>query len=298
MAIYNINADVLQNAYNYNGVEVNKAFDINGTEIYPGYNDYSQYSYTQKWGNKGVLYAQGLDIKDGKVFWVSEPGNPTTPSDCYVWNLSDGSQALSTPYITVYSGHGNNLSFASDKNELIATSAYSPSRVFINTFSVDYTMTLDKTLKLLDGSNDCDACYDPDDSSIMYSIGHTSTSSDREAPFYISKWDISSLTDNGDGTYSPLRLSRISIPQPSNSFYYQGCKFHDGLFWFASGYGDGNTSTYVYGVDPENGRTIAVINCQTMQEPEGIAWVRDNDASGEYALYVGFVGMLLRKYTF
>lgn len=281
------------------GNDALKAFDVTGTKVFENTKDYSDYSFIEVWSEKtGDYNSQGFDIKDGKVFWISKSGNETIPADCYVWNLSDGSQAFDEPYITVYGGHGNNISFSSDKNELIATPAYAPSRVYINSFTQNYEMSLSKTLILNDGSTNCDACYDPNNSNIMFSLGHTGSSSDLTAPFYISKWDLSRLTDNGDGTYTPLRISRVSTPQPANSFFFQGCKFHDGLLWFASGYYTGESAAMVYGVNPASGNVVATINCDTTKEPEGLAWVPDVNAPGGYALYVGFAHMMLRKYVF
>jgi len=40
------------------------------------------------------------------------------------------------------------------------------------------------------------------------------------------------------------------------------------------------------------------IDLETNTEPEGLAWLRDTEVIGGYALYVGFQGMMLRKYTF
>lgn len=296
MAIYNVNAEQLTNAFELGGTPIYEAFNIDGIKVFSNYNDYTEYTFIQKWGAKSVASAQGLDIKDNIVFWISKSGDSTIPADCYVWNLSDGSQALSEPYITVYSGHGNNLSFASDKNELIATPAYPQSRVFINTFTQGYEMTLSKTLVLNDGSTDCDACYDPNDSNIMYSLGHTANSADLTAPFLVSKWDLTRLKNNGDGTYTPLLISKSKTPQPSNSYYFQGCKFHDGLLWFSCGMPASNA--FVYAVNPISGSVVVTIDCDTTKEPEGIAWVEDSNASGGYALYVGFESMMLRKYTF
>lgn len=295
--IYSIIGSLLNSAYNVNGVGLQSAYDVNGNTIFSsGDVDYTDYSYVQKWGSKGFSTAQGFDIFDDKVFWVDKSGDSTVPANMYVYNLSDGGQALPTAYITVYSGHGNNICFSKDSDELIATPAYPPSRIYINSFTSNYTMTLEKTLVLNDGSTDCDACYDPTDNNYMWSLGHTANSQDRSAPFKVSKWDLSQLTDNGDGTYTPENISTIQIPQPSNSYFFQGCKFHDGLLWFASGNGTG--SSYVYAVNPTTGNTDYTIDLQTTQEPEGVSWVAEQGVVGGYAMYVGFQGMMLRKYTF
>lgn len=300
MAVYNKNGTALSTLYSKSGTALATAYDIDGTVVYTaggGDPDYANYSYVQKWASKGIGNTQGFDIYDGKVFWVSKSGNASVPANCYVWNLSDGSQAFDTAYVTVQSGHGNNLSFAYPK--LYATSAYSPSTCYVNDVSSDLkTFTLAKTLAFNDGSTDCDACIDENDGSILWTLGHTASSSDTSAPYYISKWNLNSLTDNGDGTYTPALIQTVSTPQPSNSYFFQGCKMHDDILWYANGYSGSSTGSYVFGVNPNTGTVLYSINCNTTAEPEGVAWVADSDAVGGYALYVGFQNMALRKYTF
>lgn len=296
MAIYNVNGLTLSAANTVNGIAINSAYDVHGLQVHPAA-DYSNYTYSDVW-TKNVSAAQGLAIKDNKVFWVSKSGDSTVPADMYVFNLSDGSQALSSAYITVYSGHGNNISFAASSNKLIATPAYQPSRIYVNEFDASYNMTLAKTLVLDDGSWNCDACYVEGNDNIVISLGHTAGSSDRSAPFRISVWDLTSLTNNGDGTFTPRNISSVDIPQPANTFYFQGCTHHDGLLWYASGYGGGSTAAYVYAIDVLSGETIITLDLETLDEPEGIAFYPDADSSTGYALYVGFAQMKLRKYVF
>ena len=296
MSIYNVSGSALASAYGVNGSSIAIAYNISGERIFPsGVIDYTDYSYTQKWSSKGINNAQGFDIYDGKVFWISKSGNNSVPANCYVWNLSDGSQALDTAYITVYSGHGNNLSF--DFPLLYATPAYPPSLAYVNTMSNSFAATLTKTLTFNDGSSDCDACIDEVDKTVLWTLGHTANSSDHSAPFYISKWDLTDLTDNGDGTFTPHLIQTVSTPQPA-SYFFQGCRFHDGMLWYASGYSGSSTRAYVYAIDPNTGTLLYTIDCNTTAEPEGIAWVVDESAPYGYALYVGFQGMALRKYTF
>ena len=298
--VYNKSGNTLSAVYDKSGNALSHAYDKSGNVIYTAGDpvpDYSSYSYTQKWASKGISSTQGFDIYDGKVFWVSKSGNSSVPANCYVWNLSDGSQAFDSAYVTVQSGHGNNLSFVYPK--LYATSAYAPSSCYINSVSADLkTYTLDKTLVFDDGSTDCDACIDETDSTILWTLGHTAGSSDRSAPYLISKWDLTDLTDNGDGTYTPTCLQTVQTAQPANSYFFQGCKMHDGILWYANGYSGSSTGAYVYGVDPDTGEVLYTIDCQTTAEPEGVAWVEDSDAVGGYAMHVGFQGMALRKYTF
>lgn len=302
MAIYDLEGNALSKLYNLNGEALSEAYDLNGnllwtdTQPQPQEPDYSNYSYFEQWASKGIRNTQGFDIYDGKVFWVSKQGNSSIPADCYVFALFNGSQALSKPTITIYSGHGNNLCF--DFPLLYADSAYTP-HVYINRIANDFlSATLEKTLYISDGSIDCDACIDETDKTILWTLGHTASPSDTSAPFLISKWDLTELTDNGDGTYTPSLLQTVETPRPENSGYYQGCKFHDGVLWYANGYAGTSTQALIFGVDPDTGEVLHTIDCQTTAELEGVAWVEDENAVGGYALYVGFAGMALRKYTF
>lgn len=299
MAVYNVSGTQVDTIYLLDGDLCKEACTVNGNSVYVNYGDFFDYEFTEVWTNSiDGTYPQGFDVKDNMVFWVSKNGNDTIPADCYVFDLDDGSSALSTDYITVYSGHGNNLSFADDENTLIASPAYPPSKAYVNTFDSSYAMTLSKTLVLNDGSTDCDVCFDPDDDNIIYSLGHTGNSQQTDKPFIISKWDISHLSDNGDGTFTPQRINSVATPQPLNTYFFQGCKYYAGLLWFASGYYTASTSCYVYGVSPITGNVIVTINCNTTKEPEGLAWVDDVNAPGGVALYVGFEKMMMRKYTF
>lgn len=294
MSIYNKDGNALSAAYDINGNTLNYTYDVRGEPIY-GAVDYTSYSYTDVWTSKGISNTQGFDIYNDMVFWVSKSGNTSADANCYVWNLSDGSQALDSAYITVYSWHGNNLSF--DWPTLYASSAYT-SNCYINTMTDDYSATLAMTLAFNDESTDCDACIDETDDTILWTLGHTASSSDTSAPYYISKWNLNNLTDNGDETYTPALIQTVSTAQPSNSFYFQGFKMHDGILWYANGYSGSSTGAYVFGVDPDSGDVLYTIDCNTTAEPEGVAWVADESEVGGYALYVGFEGMALRKYSF
>ena len=300
MSLYSVSGIELSSIYDVEGASLTVAYDINGNLISltppEPLADYTNYSYTQKWGSKSIGSTQGFDIYGDKVFWVSKSGDSSIPANCYVWNLSDGSQALDSQYITIYSGHGNNLSF--DFPTLYASPAYSPCRVYVNNLSNEYVATLTMTLSINDGSKDCDACVDETNKNILWTLGHTGASSDASAPYYLSKWDLSRLTASGDNQYAPRKIQTVIVAQPQNSYYFQGCKFHDGVFWFANGYSGTATNAYVFGVNPNTGEYLYTIDCNTTSEPEGVAWYPDANAVGGYALYVGFQGMMLRKYTF
>lgn len=294
MAVYDVDGLTINSIYDADNSAVSSAYDVNGDAIYSASSvDYTDYSYTQKWTSKGIGSTQGFDIYNGLVFWVAKSGDSTVPSNCYVWNLSDGTQALNDPYITVYSGHGNNLSF--DFPTLYATPAYPSSKAYVNTFDNNYVATLVKTLTFNDGSTDCDACIDEYNKNILWTLGHTDNHTNPDAPFLISKWDLTELTQNYDGTYTPRLINTVQTEQPL-SYYFQGCQMHDDLLWYASGSGD--TRSYVYAINPRTGEKVYTIDLETNTEPECAKFYPDSQAVGGYALYVGFQGMSMRKYTF
>lgn len=303
MSVYDLDGETLSDIYNKVGTSLNNAYNKSGNVVFAKGQviDYTNYSYMQIWASKGVGSTQGFAIYDGKVFWISKSGNSTIPANCYVWKLSDGSQALSSQPITVQTGHGNSIDM--DSMTMYSATAYSGGNVYISSFSNDFlTNTLTKTLALPTSSDNttahgCDACLDETDKSILWSIHHTVALTDRDTPWEIRKWDLDNLTDNGDGTYTPQCLQTVSVAQPSNSPYFQGCAFHDGIFWYANGYSD-SSGAYVFGVNPNTGEYLYTIDCETTTEPEGVYWLADENVDGGYALYVGFYGMMLRKYTF
>lgn len=296
--IYNINGDALNTAYGVSGAPLSEAFDKDGTVIFGSSVDYSSYSISNKWTPSGIFFStQGLDIYDNKVFWVTG-GNGGIDQNCYVWNLSDGSPAITNNPFTVHSGHGNNICL--DYPTMYASTAYSPNKVYINTLSAvtgGYEATLTKTLFLTDGSTDLDASLDSEDKTILWTLGHTAGSSDHDAPYLISKWDLENMTENQDGTFSPAKLQTVQTAQPT-CYYFQGFKMHDGILWYASGYTGGSYTAYVYGVNPNTGELLYTIDCGTTEEPEGVAWVADSSSKGGYALYIGFGGMKMRKCVF
>lgn len=293
MPAYDISGEPAVVMYDIHGNVVTKGYNMFGDPVASSAADYTTYTFENQWGSKGMLYTQGFAIRDDKVYWVSQRADTEDPITCYVFNLSDGSQALETEYISIYGGHGNNLEF--DGDTLYVSSAYTYPRVYVNDMTDDQA-SLEMVLILDDGSIDNDVCLDENDKSIMWSIGHSDRVANRNAPFIISKWNLNNLIDNGD-TYSPELLQSVYSSQP-DSPYFQGIKMHDGLLWYSSGYNGDDSQAYIYAIDPDTGARVYTIDCETTTEPEGIEWYPDPYAHGGYALYVGFQRMVLRKYTF
>lgn len=283
MAVYDANGNQLNAVYDAEGNSLDYAYDADGALIFSKekHIDYTNYTYTTEWNSKGIT-AQGFDIYASKLYWASVGNNnDSIPAKCYVWNINDGSQAFTDPYITIYGGHCNNLAFAYPY--MYASTGYNPATVYVNRVVNDHLFTLDKTLTF-PSLYDIDACIDEYDKSIMWAISHDGIGTE----LVVSKWNLSELTDNGNGTYTPQELHRVNIPRPSGN-YMQGTRMHDGLLWY--GCGNGTQRAYVYAVNPITGESMYTIDLETNTEPECVLWIGDN-------LYVGFQGMMLRKYTF
>lgn len=296
--IFDINGSELFNAFAKDASPLDYAFDVTGNIVFePDAEqlDYTQYSYTEVWGEKNIPASQGFDIYDGKVFWVAKMGNDSIPANCYVWNLSDGSQAFSDPYVTIYSGHGNNLSFHPPHVYISHAYPYpTASSVYINNVSDDLqTFTLEKTLTFNDGTEDLDCCLDEYNLNRLWTLGHISEES---TTWIVSKWNLANLTINGDGTYTPELLQTAYTAQPETNRNFQGIRHHDGMIWYCNG--NGAQRAHVYAINPTTGERLYEIDLETNAEPEGLVWRREQNAPGGWALYVGFQRMALRRYTF
>ena len=103
----------------------------------------------------------------------------------------------------------------------------------------------------------------------------------------VSKWDMSTLTDNGDGTFTPQYISSYQIP-----FIYvmQGIRFYQGLIWIPSGYG--GSQCYLYAINPANGTYVYTYDLNTTIEVEGTAFISATQ------MLVGFQGIRFDLYTF
>ena len=126
---------------------------------------------------------------------------------------------------------------------------------------------------------------------IMYMVGYSEqnyqTDDSGNNKVVISKWDMTSLTQNQDGSYTPDYVSTFE-----RAFIYnmQGQQFRAGMIWIASG--GTNTSQYIYALDPTDGTALHTINLNTATEVEGLSFLSANE------MVVGFQGGTYVKYTF
>lgn len=297
MAIYDKSGNALTTCYDKNGSALAYAYDVNGDAVFVSGETIDYDSHTiESYLSLNVANTQGFDIFDNVLFQFR--GGTTVANVMNTYDVETGS-ALSTG-VSIDSEHGNTASFSdefydvSDRFPLLYVSNNADSAntsASINRVTTS-SATLIKTLvfPIADTGYYAHPCYDFDND-LAYVLGYTENSN-QDSDGGVNKtivtiWDLSDLTDNGDGTYTPTLLSSYQI-----DFIYviQGQQFHDGMMWLASGYI--NHAGYIYALEPTTGAMLHTIDLNTTTEVEGLAWV-DN-----YHMVVGFQGGTYKMVTF
>lgn len=296
MAIYNKNGQALQSAYGIDGRVLQSAYNIDGNLVYNATPtiDYDDYTYESLYTVSGITsHTQGMDIYDGVIVAFK------ADNLMYTFNLSDGSVIGSA--ITAKSEHGGSASFSdvfydeSDRFPLLYVSSdLTPCEIYVNRITTT-SSTLIRTLVLpLDKAGYYGKATL--NGNALYCLGYKENSYTSDGggsnKVIISKWDLSNLTDNGDGTYTPAYVSSFE-----RAFIYvlQFVTFHDGMIWAGSGYGSPNAS-HVYALRLDNGAILHTITLPNTVEIEGAAFVKDIDDT--YYLVVLQWGGVFLKYTF
>ena len=294
MAIYNVNGNVLSNIYTVDGSNLQNAFNINGESVYSGGIDYSNYEITD-YCAVNLSPTQGFDIYNGIIFQFM--ANASNVSNRMA-TINAGTSTIINSNITATSDHGDSASFSdefysqSDAYPLIyVTSDTNPANVYVNRVTQTssqliktYTFPLNKT------GYYAGLCLDYENE-IMYMVGYSEqnylTDDGGNNKTIISKWDMSDLTDNGDGTYTPAFISSVQRP-----FIYvmQGQQYRNGMLWIASGATD--VRGYVYALNPSNGNLLYTVDTNTTTELEGIAFISDAE------MVFGLQGGTYKKVTF
>lgn len=289
MGIFNIRGAPLSEAYNLTGNSITEAFDVSGNIVYrkSGIN-YSSYTSQASCINSGVANDQGFDVYNGFIFQLHADDSAT------VINATTG--AIVNQF-SCRTGHGDSAYFSrefydpSDEYPLLYVSADTTPYVFVNRVTASSSQLI-KSYKFdnsIAGYNP-NAAYD-EDNQILYMVGTTKddwlTDVGGTNETLISKWDMTNITENGDGTFTPQFVSSYTIP-----FIYvmQGIRYHDGMIWIPSGYG--NKPSYLYAINPETGVYEYTFNLNTTVEVEGTAFLSATQ------MLVGFQGGRYDLYTF
>lgn len=292
MAIYTKNGSAILAAYDVIGQELTQAYNRAGNIIFEK-RDYSSYTKTA-YCTVNLSATQGFDIYNGVIFQFRTPssaGNIMT-------TINAANAAIISDNISVTSDHGDSATFsneffdsADDYPLLYVTADTNPAKVYVNRVT-QTTSQLIKTLSFpLDKAGYYAAlCLDVENN-IAYMVGYSEqnyqTDDGGANKTIISKWDLSQLIENQDGSFTPEFISSFE-----RAFIYvmQGQQFHDGMLWIASG--GSNYNGYVYALDPSNGSLLFTIDTGTTVEIEGLAFISDNE------MIVGYQGGNYEKFTF
>lgn len=300
MSVYDRHGNALTAVYDRHGNPLETAFNAHGeviftNEIVPV--DYSNYSM-QSLYQVNVSNCQGIAVRRSVLFQFRASGQSLIDKVC-LFNLSDGTDIIRDMFIK--SDHGDSASFSQEYYDsgdefplLYVTADTTPAKIYVNRITRT-SATLIKTLTFPQSAGYYGAAAFDWDNNICYLLSYKTsnytTDEGGSNTTVVSKWDLSNLTDNGDGTYTPAFIS-----QYERAFIYtmQGLAYHDGYIWIASG-NTGRTS-YIYAMNPSTGVIVHTITMDNI-EVEGMDFVYD-PVSHSYFMVTGQQNGYYKKYTF
>lgn len=283
--LYDVYGNEISTVYDVDGETIESAYDVDGAPI-EGENpvDYSDYTFTDLFTYVADGF-DGFDVHKGVIAQLM------ASNKLYLFDLENHT-AIATA-LAITSGHGDSASFSRQKQYindefplLYVTSDSNPATVYINRITRTGA-TLIKTLSFpLDKTGYYAAhAYDLENQ-IMYMVGYSKqnylTDDSGNNKTVVSKWDMTQLTDNGNGTFTPSYISRYE-----RAFIYvmQGLQYHDGYIWISSGYNNGGNQ-YVYAMNPTDGTIEHTILLDDHVEIEGLAWIYD-ESENKYWMLIG-----------
>ena len=191
-------------------------------------------------------------------------------------------------------GHANSLAFSddyyapTDDYPLLYVGAFNSPTVYINRITSNGITLIDTLVFPASQTGYCtNVAIDPVNKHLYmlgYSVNDPSQVSGNNV--IVSKWDLNTLTDNGDNTHSPAFIKSFTLPVIT---YMQDCKFHDGKIFVLCGIGS-DYPTKVYVIDVSGERIANIIDSFTTEisnsEKESIV-INESD---DYMLIGGFNG--------
>lgn len=287
MSVYDVNGETIENAFAVSGNSLQGVYGKTGEYIpfvEPLPIDYSQYSTTDLFTYVADGF-NGFDVHDGMIAQLK------ASNQLYLFDLVTH-EVIATA-LSITSAHGDSASFSKDKlysyDEfplLYVTSDSNPAYVYVNRITRSGTSLIKSLLFPLDKAGYYAAHAYDEQNHIMYMVGYSEqnfTSDDGgNNKTVVSKWDMSQLNDNGDGSYTPAFISRYE-----RAFIYvmQGQQFFDGYIWIASGYNN-NKAQYIYAMSPSGGEIEHTITLDDTIEIEGLAWIYD-ETQNKYWMLIG-----------
>ena len=287
MGVYNMSGEVIGSIYGIDGNAVRHGYDVSGEEVFPTGIDYSDYTANKSFLT-GVSGSQGFAYYDGYIFQM------TSSNTVVVINASTGT-TVST--FSISSDHGDSVSFSDEEYAesdvfplLYVTADTNPAKVYVNRVTASSSELVKTLLFPLEKTGYYAAHAYDEANSVIYMLGYSQqnylTDNDGANKTVVSKWDMTQLTLNQDGSYTPTFVSSYEIP-----FIYcmQGQQYHDGMIWVSSGYSSGSN---IYVLNPDDGEILYTIDLQTTAEVEGLDFMSDTE------MIVGFWSGSYWKYTF
>lgn len=299
MAIYSNVGTILSSTNRLNGSEIESAYDVAGELIWNKTQpivpsaDYSNYTKSD-YCHVSLSPIQGFDIYGGIVFQFMASGTVSNR----MATINAGTSSIINNNISATSDHGDSASFSNEfysQNDdyplLYVTADTNPAKVYVNRVTQTSSQLI-KTLSFpLNKTGYYAALCLDEERNIAYMIGYSEQNylndNGGSNKTVISKWDMSNLSDNGDGTYTP---AFISVYERAFIYCMQGQQFHDGMLWIASG--GTNVHGYVYALNPSNGNLLYTVDTNTTTEVEGIAFISDTE------MVYGLQGGAYKKVTF
>ena len=297
MAVYSKNGTQLNAVYGLNGDALQKAYNKAGTEIFSASTpvvDYSSYTKSN-YCAVSLSPTQGFDIHNGVIFQFL--ANSSTVNNRMA-TVNASTSSIISNNITASADHGDSASFSDEYFAdddtyplLYVTADTNPAKVYINRVTTT-TSTLVKTLSFpLDKTGYYAALCLDIENGIAYMVGYSKqnylTDDSGTNKTVISKWDLTDLTANQDGSYTPAYISSVE-----REFIYvmQGQQFHDGMLWISSG--GTNVRGYIYALDPSTGELLYTVDTESTTEIEGLAFISD------YEMVFGLQGGAYKLVTF
>lgn len=294
MAMYNIDGVPIVGGYDYSGRPIATAYDIDGRALTTDVN-YDSYSISDLFSVQ-IANMQGFDIFDGVIFQFRANSSNVNNLMCTV---SIPNASVIQRGIAVSSDHGDSASFSNeyyaegdDFPLLYVTSDTNPAKVYVNRVTANSATLIRTLLFPLDKTGYYAAAAIDSANGIIYMAGYSEQNylSDNSGnnKIVISKWNMSNLSDNGDGTHTPQFVSSVE-----RDFIYctQGQQFYEGMIWISSGY-TGSVESYVYAINKDTGETLHTVDLNTTTEVEGLSFTSPTE------MVVGFQGGVYKKVTF
>jgi len=284
MALYDVNGNQINDVYDVLGNPLNSVYDVNGNAIFaPLPLDYSSYTTTDLFTYAANGF-DGFDVYDGVIAQLR------ADNQLYLFGI-DGTTIATA--ITATSGHGDSASFAKERYYptdefplLYITPDTSPSKVYVTRITRSSTMLTKTLLFPTDKAGYYAAAAYDEKHQIMYMVGYLEqnyqTDDGGNNKTVVSKWDMTNLTQNQDGSYTPTFISRYFR---DFIFVMQGLQWFDGYIWIASGYNNGGNQ-YIYAMNPTDGTIEHTILLDDHIEIEGLAWIYD-ETENKYWMLIG-----------